>query len=304
MTDAAPRPDTIPASRTPAPIPLGATPRPVDGADLAARIRDALAAELGGQVVGLGHARIEAVLDGADVVSADIDLSGVAVRLDGGSGSPASGTGPDAGRWQPEVVRHEPGTLRRLRVDAHPIVAVDLPVDITAELEGLRFDWVEGADGRTGVQPVEPTADTPVSGHARVAVDKAGLVATARGVLAVVLLQQGITLTGLDLDIESQGPRAATLRADAAIKKGLFLSARVQATASASIDENLVLTVRDVQLSSGNPLVAALLGTVRSQVEAATSRDIDLAERLPDGVRVADVRLEIGQQLVVSARLV
>ena len=138
---------------------------------------------------------------------------------------------------------------------------------------------------------------------ARVAVDKAGLVATVRGVLTVVLQQQGITLTGLDLDLVSHGERAVSIRADAAVKKGMFLSARVQATASATIDENLVLAVRDVQLASGNPLVAALLGTVRSRVEAATSKDIDLAAQLPDGVRVADVRLDVGRELILSARL-
>jgi hypothetical protein len=314
MTDAAqhPAPDRPSPGRTSDPIPLGPAPRPADGADLAARIRAALADEIGGRATGLDRARITAVLDGADVASADIDLSGVVVRLDdstarGLAGRSAPGTpgaaADAAKRWHPEVVRREPGILRRLRVDAHQLVAVDLPADVTAELEGLRFDWVEGSDGRVGIQPLEPTGAHPVSGHARVAVDKAGLVATARGLLAVVLHQQGITLTGLDVDVVSQGPRAATLRVDAGVKKGMFLSARVQATASVSIDANMVLAVRDVQLASANPLVAALLGTIRGRVDAAASRDIDLAERLPDGVRLVDVRLDVGQQLVASARL-
>ncbi|MEV0894028.1 hypothetical protein [Promicromonospora sp. NPDC050262] len=313
MTDAAQRPaPDQPAGRpAPDPIPLGTAPRPALGADLEARIRATLADEIGGQALGLDRAPITAELDGADIASAVIDLSGVVVRLpeapaqpvhNGLPGHPAQPASA-ARRWHPEVVGHEPGTLRHLRVDAHQLVVVDLPVDITAELTNLRFDWVEGADGRVGIQPVEPSADHPVSGHARVAVDKAGLVTTARGVLTVVLLQQGITLTGLDLDVVSRGPRAATLRVDAAIKKGVFLSARVQATASVSIDENMVLAVRDVQLGSGNPLVAALLGTIRGKVEAATSRDIDLAEKLPDGVRLADVRLDVDREIVASARL-
>jgi hypothetical protein len=297
MSDAAQHADRTSA---PDPIPLGTTPRPVDGTDLATRVRTALAEELGGRTAGLERASIDAVLDGADIVSADLDLTGVVVR---GDGAPGQAGAAGSKRWQPEVVRREPGTLRRLRVDAHRLVAVDLPVDVTAELEGLRFDWVEGADGRVGILPVEPSEAHPVSGHARVAVDKAGLVATARGLLSVVLQQQGITLTGLDVDLVSRGPRAATLRADAAIKKGMFLSARVQATASVSVDENMVLAIRDVQLGSGNPLVAALLGTIKGKVDAATSRDIDLAEKLPDGVRLADVRLDVGQELVVSARL-
>ncbi|MFD7307950.1 hypothetical protein [Promicromonospora sp. NPDC059942] len=317
MTDAAQRPaPDQPAGRpAPGPIPLGTAPRPTFGVDLEARIRATLTDELGGQALRLDHAPITAELDGADITSAVIDLSGVAVSLPQAAQAghphhaahPGHHTGPQAAReragWHPEVIASERGTLHHLRIDAHRLVAVDLPVDITAELTNLRFDWVEGSDGRVGIQPVEPSADHPVSGHARVAVDKAGLVATARGVLTVVLLQQGITLTGLDLDVVSQGPRAATLRVDAAIRKGVFLSARVQATASVSIDENMVLAVRDVQLGSGNPLVAALLGTIRGKVEAATSRDIDLAEKLPDGVRLADVRLDVGREIVASARL-
>jgi hypothetical protein len=301
MSDAYQRPQST-EQRTPEAIPLGTAPRPADAADLVARVRVALAEALGGRAVGLERTDIRALLDGSDVASADIDLTGVVVRADGGPGQ-AGGATDAANQWRPEVVRREPGTLRRLRVDAHRLVAVDLPVDITAEVEGLRFDWVEGSDGRVGIQPVEPSEAHPVAGHARVAVDKAGLVATARGLLTVVLLQQGVTLTGLDVDLVSRGPRAAALRVDAAIKKGMFLSARVQATASVSVDENMVLAVRDVQLASGNPIVAALLGTIRGRVEAATSRDIDLAEQLPDGVRLADVRLDVGQELVVSARL-
>lgn len=318
MTDAAQRPalPTDPAAPdaaaqaarpVPEPVPLGSAPRPSDGADLAARIRAALADELGGRVAGLDRASITTVLDGADVASADFDLTGVVARLDGppGAGAPGGAApAPGAGsRWAPDVVRREPATLRRVRVDAHRLVVVDLPVDVTAELEGLRFDWVEHADGRVGVRPVEPSGAHPVSGHARVSVDKAGLVATVRGVLAVVLLQQGITLTGLDVDLVSAGSRAATVRVDAAIKKGMFLSARVQATASVSVDADMVLAVRDVQLASGNPLVAALLGTIRGRVEAATSRDIDLGAQLPDGVRLADVRLDVGQELTLTARL-
>ncbi|MEU4388427.1 hypothetical protein [Promicromonospora sp. NPDC023805] len=303
MSDAYPRPEPT-EQRTPEAIPLGTAPRPADAADLVARVRVALAEALGGRAVGLERAAVDAVLDGADVASADIDLTGVVVSADGAPGPGQAGGAADAAKqWRPEVVRREPGTLRRLRVDAHRLVAVDLPIDITAEVEGLRFDWVEDSDGRVGIQPVEPSEAHPVAGHARVAVDKAGLVATARGLLTVVLLQQGITLTALDVDLVSRGPRAAALRVDAAIKKGMFLSARVQATASVSVDENMVLAVRDVQLASGNPIVAALLGTIRGRVQAATSRDIDLAEQLPDGVRLADVRLDVGQELVVSARL-
>jgi hypothetical protein len=189
-----------------------------------------------------------------------------------------------------------------VRVDAHPLTAVDLPVDVTAEAEGLRFVWVEGTDGTAGVEPVEPDDAHPVAGHARVAVDRRGLVATLHGVLAVALSSQGVTLTGLDVQIQSHGPRSASVRVDAKVRKS-FLSATAQANASASVGDDMVLTVGDVHLTSGNPFVAAMLGVVRGRVEAMANRRIDLQAALPPGVRLTDVRLDAGEQLVLSARL-
>jgi len=276
------------------PLPLGPAPRPATGDDLADRLRVLATRAAGAGVTGLDRARLTATLDGADVATLEADLTGVAF----GAQQKAPGV-----VWQPGAfTAREEGTVRRLRVDAHPLTAVDLPVDVTAEAEGLRFTWVEGADGQVGFEPVEPDDAHPVTGHARVAVSRAGLVATVHGLLAVSLQSQGVTLSDLDVQLDSHGPRAAGLRIEAKIRKG-FLSAGVSATASASVDAAMVLTVGDVRISSGNPLVAAMLGAVRGRVEAAAHRRVDLAAALPPGVRLADVRLDVGEELVLSARL-
>lgn len=275
-------------------LPLGPAPRPTTGADLAARLRETLRVSAGPGVQGLDRARIEAVLDGADVTSLDVDLTGVVA----GTSQGTAGVEP----WHPQVRSRAEARVHRLRVDAHPLTAVDLPVDVTAELEGLWFAWVEGTDGRLGAELLEPSDTAPLTGHARVAVDKQGLIGTAHGLLAVALTSQGVQLVGFDLDVRQQGPRAASLVIDAKIRKG-FLSASAQATASASIDDHMVLTVGDIRISSGNPIVSALLGAVRGRIEAAGNQRIDLAESLPPGVRLTDVRLDVGQQIVISARL-
>lgn len=276
-------------------LPLGPAPRPTTGDDLAARVRRLLTDAAGPGVTSLDRAQIAAELDGADVASFDIDLTGVAFGT--------SHEQPDTSAWKaPEADRREEAVVRRLRVEAHPLTAVDLPVDVTAEAEGLRFAWVEGTDGTVGAQPIEPDDAHPVSGHARVVVDRRGLTGTLHGILAVALSSQGVTLTDLDVRIDSHGPRAARVRVDAKVRKS-FLAASAQATASASVDENMILTVDDVQLTSGNPLVSAMLGMVRSRVEAVANRRIDLQAALPPGVRLTDVRLDAGEQLVLSARL-
>ncbi|AEG43922.1 hypothetical protein [Isoptericola variabilis] len=276
-------------------LPLGSAPRPTTGDDLAARLRRVLVEAAGPAVQGLDRAPIVAQLDGADVASLEVDLTGVAFGT--------SQHKPDARRFaSPPAARREEATARRVRVDAHPLTAVDLPVDVTAEAEGLRFAWVEGTDGSVGIQPIEPDDAHPVAGHARVAVDRRGLVGTLHGILAVALSSQGVQLTDLDVQIDSHGPRSASVRVDAKVRKS-FLSASVEAVASAAVRDDMVLEVGDVRLSSGNPLVAAMLGMARARVEAVANRRIDLQAALPPGVRLVDVRLDAGEQLVLSARL-
>ncbi|WP_402467634.1 hypothetical protein [Isoptericola aurantiacus] len=277
-------------------LPLGTAPRPDTDQDLAARLRAALVALAGDRVQGLDAAKIMPVLDGSDLTSLEVDLTGVVV------GMPTDESAEPV-HWTPEVTERQPATLRTLRLEAHPMAAVDLPVDLTAEVADVRFAWVTAQDGMVGVELVEPTDDAPVSGHARVAVSREGLAGTVQGLLAVALHGNGLQLTGFDLRIDQSGPRDARIEIDASIKKGMFLSATITATASASIDEQMVLTVGDVQLASANPIVGALLGTVRGRVEEVAGRRIDLSEALPPGIRLDDVTLEVGEQVVLSARL-
>lgn len=277
-------------------LPLGTVPRPATGDDLAARLRDTLREAARGQVHGLDQARIEATLDGADVHSLEVDLTGVAV-------APGQGEAPEAPSWTPDVVSRDDAVLRTLRLDAHPLTAVDLPVDLSAEVQGVRFAWVAGADGSVGAELVEPSEDSPVSGSARVAVSREGLAGTVRGLLTVALAGNGIQLTDFDLRIDQTGPRDAAIAIDASIKKGMFLSAKITATASAAVDSAMVVTVGDIRLSSGNPIVGALLGTMKGRVEEVAGRRIDLAEALPPGVRLTDVRLDVGEEIVLSAEL-
>ncbi|PRZ05712.1 hypothetical protein BCE75_107200 [Isoptericola sp. CG 20/1183] len=278
-------------------LPLGTAPRPATGDDLAARLRDTLRDAGRGQVHGLDEARIEANLDGADVHSLELDLTGVAV------GVPAQGSAAEAPSWEPDIVSRDEAVLRTLRLEAHPLTAVDLPVDLAAELQGVRFAWVAGADGSVGAEIVEPSEDSPVTGSARLAVSREGLAGTVRGLLTVALAGNGIQLTDFDMQIDQTGPRDAAIAIEASIKKGMFLSAKITATASAAVDAHMVLTVGDVQLSSGNPIVGALLGAVKGRVEAVAGQRIDLAEALPPGVRLTDVRLDVGDEIVVSAQL-
>jgi hypothetical protein len=293
-------PDLRPAVDT---LPLGSAPRPTTAPDLLARLRPAVVEALGPDVDGLERVRLDAALDGPDVTRLEVDLTGVRVRVAGSRGAGAVGRDPSGQRSHTVDAVHsrEDATLHRLRVDAHPLTVEDVPVDVVAEVDGLRFRWVEGTDGSLAVEAVEPSDDAPLGGHVRVAAPRDAVLATARRLVATELEGVGLSLVSLDVDLVSDGPRSVSVRGFARVRKGI-LSASVRATATAEVDSRMVLTVRDVGLSSRNPVVAGLLLAARGEVAKADGQSIDLAAELPDGIRLADVRVEVGATLAVAAR--
>jgi hypothetical protein len=274
-------------------IPLGRVPRPTTGPDLADRLRAGLQQVTAGAVEGLDRARLEATVDGPDVPVLLVDLTGVAVR----TRAPARRT-TGAG----QVAHREQGALRTASVTAHPVTVAGVPAHLDAVLDGLTFTWLEGTDGSLAVTLVEPGEETPVSGQARLAVDRDRLVEATREVLAGTLATQGFALASLEVDLTSHGPTSVGVRADAKVRKGM-LTAVARVAATVEVSDDLVLTVRDVEATSRNPLVAALLVAFRSRLEAVEGRRVDLGAALPPGVRVQELRLDVGDELVLTVRL-
>lgn len=283
-------------------LPLGPAPRPTLGEDLIGRVR-AVATQQGvGGVLAAGLDDVLAgttvQLDGEDVTLAAVDATGVVIPESAFTSDPRQAEQIPLA----PVVASTPGTLRRGTFQAHPVTVAGVRVDVDAEVTDLPLRWIEASDGSVGVEPLPPTKEQPVTGHLRISAPREALIDAVRRIATTVLAEQGVTLSRLDVELESVGPREVRLRADAKLRKG-FLSASAQASGSASVDANLVLRFTDVSLGSANPIVAGLLAMARGRVQEATREPIDLAEQLPPGVRVADVQLDAGTEITLSARL-
>lgn len=275
-------------------VPLGSLPRPTSGDDLATRVRTALQTGAGVADESAQRLQVAATLDGADVATLDVDLTGVVV-----SPREAKVARERAASFAP--TSREPGTIRRLRVEAHPVTVSGAPVDVLVDVADVPFEWVEGAQSELGLAPVEPTESAPVTGSARLSVSAAALEQAVERVATQVARGHGLTLTKLDAQFAPAGSNGVAVTVHAQVRKGV-LSATVEAGANATVDDALGVTLSDVRATSRNPVVAALLVAARSRVERYEGRRMDLAASLPAGVRLTDVRVEVGTDLVLSAR--
>lgn len=273
-------------------LPFGTAPRPTSDAEIETRVRELLARLAQRRVRGLERIVVTAHLDGADIASLTVDGTGVAIEVDG----------PDPERLPAVDVTHrEPAVVRTLELVAHPASVAGVPVDVAISASDVRFAWATSSTDQLALEVQPPSPDAPVVGTARVSAPRKGIEGAARAALADALRSRGFTLTDLDLDLESRGPRELSVRAEAKVRKSVVRAA-VVVTGVASIDDALVLSVRDAEISSTNPVVGALVAPFRPRIAAAAARRIDIAALLPPGVSVSDISIDVGGgDVVVSA---
>ncbi|MET0789235.1 MAG: hypothetical protein ABWY33_08335 [Cellulomonas sp.] len=275
-------------------VPFGSAPRPTTDAEIEARVRELLARLAQRRARGLEKIVVTAHLDGADIASLKVDGTGVAVEVDGPAPERLAAV---------DVTHREPAVVRSLELVAHPASVAGVPVDVAIAASDLRFAWATSSENRLFLEVQPPSQDEPVVGTARVSAPRKGIDGAARAALADALRSRGFTLTDLDLDLESRGPRELSVRAEARVRKSVVRAA-VVVTGVASIDDALVLSVRDAEISSTNPIVGALVAPFRPRIAAVVARTIDLAALLPAGVSVSDVSVVVGpDDVVVSATL-
>ncbi|BDZ42077.1 hypothetical protein GCM10025865_13760 [Paraoerskovia sediminicola] len=288
---------------------LGPAPRPTDGPALAERLHRALitaASDVEG-LEGVEGIRVTALLEGPDVSRLRLDLTGVRVPLppdDGTTGGHSVGADPTTPVSRAVVTdaAREPGTVGRLEITANPIDLMGVPV--VADIEGhqLRYAWLDDSAGQVLVELVEPDDSSPVTGHARLSAARDDVVAAVRHAATDALRGLGLELAALDVELTQPARRSVSVVASAKIRKGL-LGATARLTGTATIDDSMVATLHDLSVTSGNPLVAAVLATVRGRVQRYDGRRIDLSTQLPPGMHLTDVQVTVGDQIVLAARL-
>jgi hypothetical protein len=278
-------------------IPLGPGPVPTSADELGARL-------------GAGLGRVLAHRSGSPVAvsavpGADGAIDSALVDVTGADASSARDIDPGP------IASSVASTVSSLSVAGSPAVVRGLPITLSAEASNVPITWNTTGDGSLWLAVEEPPgaasagAEGGAGAPASARVDASAAIADLDRLVAQELSARlggmGLTLKGSSVSVAAIGTRGLDIRADATVGKS-FLSAKATLTARAVVDDSLTLIISDVDLTSGNPLVAAVVSRADSMLAPWNGRRIDLAEYSFAGARLQDVQLSVDNAIRIHAR--
>jgi hypothetical protein len=267
-------------------IPLGGDAFPTTAAELADALRAALR-----EVVSLPDERAAVSVLGDRYPDADrlrIDLSGGTVAVRGRPEDP-TGVGPA-----------QPGpSFKSLELLAHPLHAdgANLHFDLTAA--GVRFQFDRTRTGKP-VMTLAAASD----GRSVVRVSRAEVEALATAKVREAARQYGVEIERTDFALTQLGPRSVRLEAKAAVQaKGLMKAVRgaVAFAGRADVDDRLVAKLSELNVTGEGMVIAMAVALIRGRLKALEGKEVPLTAFALGGVRLRDVEVQIGDELMVTA---
>lgn len=194
-----------------------------------------------------------------------------------------------------------PGLLRNLRIEAHPLLVLGVAADLEGQLLDLPIEWVEDVEGRLGLSVDDERADAEVSGRARLAASQQAVIDAIQPTVDRLLDEAGrpFAVEILQVQLTQEGVNRIRMQVLARAAKGI-LSAKARAEAIVEVDRNLVLHVRDLDISSKNLVIAAGLKMAESKL---VMRSVDLRSHHLLGARLQTASLTVGDEIVLEATL-
>lgn len=296
-------------------IPLPKSPRPSTGDELERLVRDVLFQDEAGSgvvVLSKDHVVVRAAMEGADVRSLLVDLTGLELRFEDHPDDDAPGTpgGPEAEDVEPGeadgpgVVRLEPAVLSRAVVRADPIVVHGVPVTVEAEANDVAFEWVDLDDGTFAVRSrPERRRLFGRSPRARLrgAVDPDVVLRVVGGLLREALAAEKVRLSGEHLRLRAVGGRSLRIDAGARVRWKLFRP-RFRLRTTLTVGNDFVARLRGTRVTSSNPFLHVGLLAFRRRMNKEIQRRVALDEYVAPW-RFRDLRFRTGRQLELDAQL-
>ncbi|MFK3677713.1 hypothetical protein ACI2IP_08275 [Microbacterium sp. NPDC090218] len=261
------------------------------------------------EVRGLDDVRVSCEMDGDDLTHLTLDASGVGLRLRVPKHDPSSPVSVPAPA--PPVVSRRRGIARTIRLIARPVRLERIPLVVDAQVHDAPIEWLEHAapvvadrpESRFGIEIAGDGAGMRGSFLASLAASDLTPLLTA--VLRPALAAGGVRLRRLRVSVAPDGPDGFRIDGAGSVRWRI-VPASARATARIGVHPDGIVTVRDVTVRSGNPLVSVALRAARKSIRGEIGRTHDLNEVLGtevSAVRLHDVRVTVDDDITIAARL-
>lgn len=287
-------------------IPFGNAPRPTTNDEFARRLVDALQPDPAASGWSLRGAapQVSAELQGADVASLVVDVTGLVVEQAPGASTREPLSEPPPADRTTTRLRTEPAALHRAQLRARPIHVQGVPVTIEAEGVDLPLDWVHLAGGGLAIDVPVDQPERLRTGSAvrlRVRADVAPVVRAMAGAARPGLAAEGIRLERERLSLRQLGPRRVRFEGRARVRWKIF---RLRATVSGllAVDEHLVLGLSDFRLRVSNPLLNLAFHGFFRELAAELQQSVDLNDSLAPWT-IRHLRMRAGRRVEVDLEL-
>ncbi|WP_167050925.1 hypothetical protein [Salinibacterium sp. ZJ77] len=272
-------------------FPLGIGVPPADGDELARRVITTLRDGANGvRIEPIEDAAVTAVVSGFDIIELAVEVTGAHVARvptpdDADPGDGFDGVPEQDARPAVTVGR---GLAQRIRVQGAPVLVVDTPVVLDADITQVPIRWVRRDDDVLELRDDldSPAADGP-RGHARLSVAGDAVPLLVDGFVRDIAGPEW-SLDDVVLTFADAGEDAVGFEGEAQVTMAA-LGARVSLSGVLRVVDGSRLRLEGFDIRSRSFFAAAALAALGPRIAEATSQELDLASVLPVGLSGARV---------------
>ncbi|HET6249297.1 MAG TPA: hypothetical protein VFE47_16495 [Tepidisphaeraceae bacterium] len=187
------------------------------------------------------------------------------------------------------------GIATRFEIAGHPLYVRDAAVDLALTAGDARFNYDRDAAGR----PILVLADAK-NGTVAVRIRKNDLDALVLTAAREGAKQQGVQILEAQLALTQVNDRSVS--ADVRVKaKKMFMTATLNLRGKLAIDDALNARISGLSVSGEGVLGEMASAGIRPHVQALDGRTFPLTALPLGDVRIRDVRVQVGDTLIVTA---
>jgi len=185
--------------------------------------------------------------------------------------------------------------VERLSVRGERVVIGPAAAHLALKASGVRLNRGKDADGN-----IVLGLDSAADGSVEISTGKSDLEGAIGEVARAEAGKQGVTIEEVRLTLRETGPRSVAGEAQLRARK-LFFTATVQMAAQLTIDDELNATLSGLRCQGEGVVGNLACGFLQPHLEKLEGRQVALMAFALGDIRLRDVRLAVGEEIMVRA---